>query len=102
VLPGRTNPEIPPNLEEVINKALEKDRNLRYQNASDIRTDLQRLKRDTDSARVSAVQLPAVQSPMDKRRRSPWVIPAVVLSVAVIALLFMIGTRWKSSGPALQ
>src|SRR5260370_5477794 len=97
VPPVRINPEIPPKLEEVINKALEKDRNLRYQNASDIRTDVQRLKRDTDSARISVVQLPMLQ-----RRRSPWLIRAAVCTVAVIALVFMIGTRWKSSGPALQ
>src|SRR5215469_11745640 len=49
VPPVRLNPAIPPKLEEIINKALEKDRNLRYQHASDIRTDLQRLKRDTDT-----------------------------------------------------
>src|SRR6201981_1923647 len=47
VSPVRINPDIPPKLEEIINKCLEKDRNLRYQHASDIRTDLQRLKRDT-------------------------------------------------------
>jgi serine/threonine protein kinase len=45
----RLNPDLPPDLERIINKALEKDRNLRYQHASDIRTDLQRLMRDTDS-----------------------------------------------------
>ena len=47
----RLNPDLPPKLEEVIDKCLEKDRNLRYQHASDIRTDLQRLKRDTESRR---------------------------------------------------
>jgi serine/threonine protein kinase len=47
----RLNPEIPPKLEEIIAKALEKERKLRYQHASDIRTDLQRLKRDIDSGR---------------------------------------------------
>ena len=46
----RLNPDVPVKLEEVINKCLEKDRNLRYQHASEIRTDLRRLKRDTDSA----------------------------------------------------
>jgi steroid delta-isomerase-like uncharacterized protein len=51
---ARLKPELPPKLEEIINKALEKDRKLRYQNAADIRTDLQRLKRDKDLARVSA------------------------------------------------
>jgi serine/threonine protein kinase/tetratricopeptide (TPR) repeat protein len=51
VAPVRLNPDVPPKLEDVINKALEKDRKLRYQSATDIRTDLQRLKRDTDSGR---------------------------------------------------
>jgi serine/threonine protein kinase len=52
----RLNPDVPAKLEDIINKALEKDRDLRYQHASDMRTDLQRLKRDTDSSRqVAAV-----------------------------------------------
>jgi len=52
--PVRLNPDLPPKLEDIINKALEKDRNLRYQHAADIRTDLQRLKRDTDTGRAIA------------------------------------------------
>jgi serine/threonine protein kinase/Flp pilus assembly protein TadD len=53
VPPVRLNPDIPPKLEDIINKALEKNRELRYQHASDIRTDLQRLKRDTESNPVA-------------------------------------------------
>jgi len=49
----RLNPDISPKLEDIINKSLEKDRNLRYQHASEMRSDLQRLKRDTDSAKVA-------------------------------------------------
>jgi len=51
---GRLNPDTPSKLEEIISKCLEKDRTLRYQHSSEIRTDLQRLKRDTESARVPA------------------------------------------------
>jgi len=50
----RLNPDLPPKFEDIINKALEKDRNLRYQHAADIRADLQRLKRDTDTGRAIA------------------------------------------------
>ena len=53
--PVRLNPKVPPKLEEIINKALEKDRDLRYQHAADIRTDLKRLKRDMESGRGAAV-----------------------------------------------
>ena len=52
VQPTRLNPELPAELERIIHKALEKDRRLRYQHASDLRADLQRLKRDTDSGRA--------------------------------------------------
>ena len=51
VAPMRVNPDIPPSLQEVIHRALEKDRNLRYQHAADMRAELQRLKRDTESGR---------------------------------------------------
>jgi eukaryotic-like serine/threonine-protein kinase len=60
VSPTRVNPELPPKLEEIIFKALEKDPEMRYQNASEIRTDLKRLKRDTDSGR-SASRMPAAE-----------------------------------------
>src|SRR5713101_7818212 len=52
VPPLRLNPDLPPKLEDIINRALEKDRNLRYKHASDMRAELQRLKRDTETRRV--------------------------------------------------
>ena len=64
VAPVRLNPEVPPKLEEIINRALEKDRDLRYQHASDLRSELKRLKRDTDSSRIhSSGSRPDQESP---------------------------------------
>ncbi len=79
----RLKPELPPKLEELIGKALEKDRKLRYQNAADIRTDLQRLKRDTESARVPAAT--GAESTKDVRRFWKVGVPivAAVLTLAV-------------------
>jgi len=66
--PVRINPEVSPKLEDVIRKALEKDRKLRYQTASDMRADLERLRRDTDTGRVAAADdaaaAPAGQTPV--------------------------------------
>ena len=65
--PIRLNPDLPSELERILNKSLEKDRNLRYQHAADMRADLQRLKRDTDTGRAVAAassgSIPAVQDP---------------------------------------
>ena len=54
VPPARINHEIPPKLEDIVNRALEKDRDLRYQSAAELRSELKRSKRDTDSSRSRA------------------------------------------------
>ena len=85
VAPVRLNPDLPSKLEEIINKALEKDRSLRYQHAFDICTDLQRLKRDTESHKSSAV----VETAPATRTGQAWILGAVaVIIVAVIAGYF--------------
>jgi eukaryotic-like serine/threonine-protein kinase len=80
---ARLNPELPSQLDEIIGKALEKDRKLRYQNASDIRTDLQRLKRDTESGRttVSSAGLRATS----KSTRFRW-LTGTVASILLVGL----------------
>jgi serine/threonine protein kinase/Tol biopolymer transport system component len=80
VAPVRLNPDSPPRLEEVINKALEKDRNLRYQSAVEMRTDLQRLKRDTEPWRISPT---GIESPSSKRNGKLRIAAAVLVGLAV-------------------
>src|SRR5208337_3400334 len=58
--PLRSNPDLPDELERIISKALEKDREMRYQSASEMRSDLKRLKHDTDSGRSAAVAAAAM------------------------------------------
>ena len=80
--PVRLNPDVPAELERVIDKCLEKDRNLRYQHASDIRTDLRRLKRDTDSGRVTTGAKPEASTDVATR----WNVIVPVAAAAVLAL----------------
>ena len=82
VPPVRLNPDVPSELERIIDKCLKKERNLRYQHASDIRTDLQRLKRDTDSGRVTSRVEPAVTSVTRWRMIVSAVAALLALSVA--------------------
>jgi len=80
--PVRLNPEVPPELERIINKAIEKDRDVRYQHASDIRADLKRLKRDTESGRHSETMV-VTSGPRQFPRWAWAVIAAVVLALTV-------------------
>ena len=83
VPPVRLNPDLPLELERIVTKCLEKDRNLRYQHASDIRTDLQRLKRDTESGRVPAAASAGATSHLGMRWK---VIIPVALAVVALAV----------------
>jgi Tol biopolymer transport system component/predicted Ser/Thr protein kinase len=117
VAPVRLNPDVPAELERIINKTLEKDRDLRYQHASDTRTDLKRLRRDTDSGRISSsgtgtVQKVAAAEPKTRsfataqpsegfeRKRYAVLVACVVLLAAAFAVYHFWAHSNTPSGPA--
>jgi tetratricopeptide (TPR) repeat protein/predicted Ser/Thr protein kinase len=97
VAPVRLNPDVPLQLEEIILKLLEKDRDLRYQGAAEVRADLKRLKRDTDSGLISAASSGTLRLAGARKPGRVWnlgVIAIVVLAVLGMAMtIFMRRTR---------
>jgi eukaryotic-like serine/threonine-protein kinase len=83
--PIRLNPDLPSEMERIVSKSLEKDRNLRYQHAADMRADLQRLKRDTDTGRAVAASSGSVVAAQDSAS-TPVVQPPAPVSISAAAL----------------
>jgi serine/threonine protein kinase/tetratricopeptide (TPR) repeat protein len=92
--PLRLNPDLPPHFEGILNKLLEKDRDLRYQSAADVRSDLKRLKRDSESGTISAATASSssTRRPVtpDRGRKLPlWLIPALIVAVVAAGIAFV-------------
>src|SRR5262245_45534744 len=84
VRPRQLNPGLPEELERIILKGLEKDREVRYQTASDLRADLKRLKRDSESGRLAAA--PAAAPPLALRQRPWWLVAVVAAGLVALGL----------------
>jgi TolB-like protein/Flp pilus assembly protein TadD/predicted Ser/Thr protein kinase len=89
---ARLNPDVPPRLDDIINKALEKDRDLRYQHASDMRSDLMRVKRESEAGRAAAPEVVAHTAHLKPwRHRQRWVVAGMV----VLAAILMLAVWWN-------
>jgi eukaryotic-like serine/threonine-protein kinase len=88
--PVRLNPDLPVELERIINKCLEKDRNLRYQHASEVRIDLQRLRRDTTSGKSAAVVV--AEEPAGRPYRRWFALFGAAALLLLIGLVFRLGS----------
>ncbi len=100
----RLNPDVPGELERIIQKALEKDRTLRYQSAADMRTDLRRLKRDTESGKVGSAGevVPATGVTRTSRRRISWKILSSAAVLVAAAVAFGIYDRLHQTKPLTE
>jgi eukaryotic-like serine/threonine-protein kinase len=87
----RLNPDVPPELDRVIAKCIEKDRNLRYQHASEIRSDLKRLQRDTQSGLVSGRSQPIRRT----EQRFRWLIAALAILLILAGAAYLLKDRWS-------
>jgi TolB-like protein/Tfp pilus assembly protein PilF len=84
----KLKPDLPADLERIISKALEKDREMRYQVASELRADLKRLRRDTDSSRAAAAEAAPSPLPARKHSRRPLILGVAAVALAAVPLAY--------------